>query len=238
MHAPATGLHVVVVGTDVASAAAWREALALDGHQVVDVRELHQLAELCRVAHPSVIVADLHLPDGPGLGAVAQATGERPAPVVVVCDELPDEVLDGFRNLPIEAVLTKPVAPAGLRAAVTLAACRFAQIAALRAEVADLRRQLDDRKLIERAKGIVTRRLGLDEVEAFRAIRKSSSDTNRKLAEVARRIIECDAVFEELEHGARPVSRNGSGRTGHNGHGAADHYRASTVGPGTERSEA
>ncbi len=76
---------------------------------------------------------------------------------------------------------------------------RFAGEEALRLEVAGLRQQLEDRKLIERAKGIVCQRLGAAEDEAFQRMRKLSSDQNRKLIDVAKSILDCDAVFADLE---------------------------------------
>ncbi len=202
MNAPSRCLDIVVADVDLAWASACREALGRDGHRVLHARDGRQLAELCRVAAPSVVVADLRLPDGPTLALLAEATRERHVPLVVVAADLAPDVLAAARDLPVEAALTKPVAPAALRAAVAWAARRFAIDEALRAEVSGLRQALEDRKLVERAKGIVGRRLGLDEPAAFRSLRKVASDKNRKLADVARRVIDCDEVFVELEHAA------------------------------------
>jgi hypothetical protein len=66
---------------------------------------------------------------------------------------------------------------------------------------------LEDRKLIERAKGIVMHRLRLDEAEAFRRLKRFASDNNRKLAEVARNVVSSDEIYRELE---RQDSRNGA----------------------------
>jgi len=54
--------------------------------------------------------------------------------------------------------------------------------------------------VIERAKGIVTKRLRVEEDEAFRRLRKRSSDSNQKLVDVARLVVQAEEIFHTLEH--------------------------------------
>ena len=72
---------------------------------------------------------------------------------------------------------------------------RFAQFELLNKEAADLRRALEDRKIIERAKGILMKRASLDEEEAFRRLQRLSSEKNRKLIETAQMIITAEEAF-------------------------------------------
>jgi response regulator NasT len=95
--------------------------------------------------------------------------------------------------------LIKPVKPPDLQAAITLAVARFQEMRKANEEATALRQALEDRKLIERAKGIVARRLRLEEAEAFRKLQKLASVRNRKLAEVSQGVLEADRVFQELE---------------------------------------
>jgi response regulator NasT len=97
------------------------------------------------------------------------------------------------------AYLIKPVSQADVEAAIALAMRRFEQFQAVRREAADLRQALEDRKVIERAKGIVMRRLAVNEDEAYRRLRKLGNDHNLKLVDVARTILQADEVFEALE---------------------------------------
>ena len=89
----------------------------------------------------------------------------------------------------------KPVSEEDLLPAITLALIRFRQFQALHREVADLREALEARKLIERAKGILMRRLDLSEEEAFQRLQRQSQNTNRRLAEVAEAIITADQML-------------------------------------------
>ena len=102
------------------------------------------------------------------------------------------------------AYLNKPVKPADLQAAITLAVFRFEQYQQVRAEAASLRQTLEDRKLIEQAKGIAMRRLRLDEAETYQRMRKLSSKHNWKLIDLARRLRDADAVFKALEELGEP----------------------------------
>ena len=72
-------------------------------------------------------------------------------------------------------------------------------LAALRQEVTDLRQALEDRKLIERAKGALMRRLRVDEEEAFRRLRQAASGKNMKLVEMSRQVIAAAAIFADME---------------------------------------
>jgi response regulator NasT len=73
---------------------------------------------------------------------------------------------------------------------------RFQQFEAVRKEAADLRQALEDRKLVERAKGILMKRAGLDEQAAFQRLQRLASDRNQKMAEIARTILFASEAFE------------------------------------------
>jgi two-component system, response regulator PdtaR len=95
--------------------------------------------------------------------------------------------------------LVKPVKEADVKTAITVAMRRFHHFLAVAREAASLRQALEDRKVIERAKGITMKRLRVDEEEAFRRLRKIASDENRKLVEVAQTVTAAEDVFRKLE---------------------------------------
>ena len=70
----------------------------------------------------------------------------------------------------------------------------------MRQEAADLRQALADRKVIERAKGILMKKGKLDEPEAFRRLQKLASDKNQKLVEIASMIVTAEEAFQSLEN--------------------------------------
>jgi len=86
---------------------------------------------------------------------------------------------------------------------------RFEQFKSVRREAADLRQALEDRKMIERAKGIVMRRIRVDEQDGFRRLRKLASTRNLKLVQVARMILSAEEVFTALEESDKPIKTKG-----------------------------
>jgi response regulator NasT len=144
-------------------------------------------------------VTDIKMPDLDGLEAAAEANQVRPVPVVVISGHHEAALLERATVDYVMTYLVKPVKPTDLQAAVTLAASRFANLQAARGEAAELRQALEDRKVIERAKGAVTRRVGVQEEEAYRRIRKVASDHNRKMIDVARQILAAEDTFRALE---------------------------------------
>lgn len=83
--------------------------------------------------------------------------------------------------------------------AIGIAMKRFEEFLALRQETADLRQALEDRKVIERAKGIIMRRGKLDEPEAFRRLQQLASDRSRKLVEIAQMILVAEEAFQAAD---------------------------------------
>ena len=149
-HRPAA-LRVAVVDDDPAAAATYPPVLARLGHEacVVAARDL---ADFCRAARPdAVVVAAGRIGEDVALArAVVQ---ERPVPFVLVTDGgLPASASDALAD-PFYGCLTRAAVDGGLGPAVALAARLFGLAQAERRGVADLRRQLEDRKVVERAKG-------------------------------------------------------------------------------------
>jgi response regulator NasT len=178
----------------------FQEVLPHLGHEVVALASTgRELIERCRATSPDLVIADIRMPEVDGIEAAATLNRERSVPFILVSAHQDSELLARAGAEHVMAYLTKPVKPPDLAAAVTIAMARFLQYETVRREASDLRQALEDRKLIERAKGIVIRRLGTDEQEAFRRMRKLSSDRNLKLVQVARSILTAEEIFADLE---------------------------------------
>jgi len=180
----------------------FRELLLRLGHEVVaEATNGSELVERCRGNRPDLIITDVLMPDKDGLQAVADINREVGVPVVLVTGHPEADILNRGGAEYIMACLTKPVRLTDVAAAVRLAMVRHEHFQALAREAASLRQALEDRKLIERAKGTVMKRLRVEEEEAFYRMRKLASDSNRKIVEIAQRIVGAEEVFRQLEHG-------------------------------------
>jgi response regulator NasT len=94
------------------------------------------------------------------------------------------------------AYLVKPIKDTDLTPAITIARERFREFETLRVEASDLKQALEDRKTIERAKGILMKRTGLAEPEAFRRLQKLASSKSQKLVEIARMIVTAEEAVD------------------------------------------
>lgn len=167
------------------------------GHDVVSVAETgRQLVEHCRVMNPDLVITDIKMPQMDGIEAASVIYQDQAIPVILVSAFHDRGLLERAESDHIMAYLVKPIKQADLEPAITLARKRFEQFEALRDETADLKQALEDRKLVERAKGILMQRSGLDEQTAFTRLQRLASDKNLRMAEIARTILLADEAFE------------------------------------------
>ena len=155
-----------------------------------------ELVEQCRATHPDLVITDIKMPDMDGIDAAAQIYREAAVPVILVSAYHDAEFIRRAEADHILAYLVKPIKQADLEPAIAIAMRRFEQFQALRKEAADLKQALEDRKIIEKAKGILMKKAGLDEHDAFRRLQKLASDKNRKLVEIAQIILTAEEAFE------------------------------------------
>jgi response regulator NasT len=155
-----------------------------------------ELVELCAAIHPDLVVTDIKMPDMDGIDAAAQIYRQAPIPVILVSAYHDPDFIRRAEADHVMAYLVKPIKQADLVPAIGLAMHRFDQFQALRKETTDLKQALEDRKVIEKAKGVLMKKAGLDEPAAFRRLQKLASDKNRKLIEIAQMILTAEEAFD------------------------------------------
>jgi two-component system, response regulator PdtaR len=166
------------------------------GHQVVaQARDGRELVEQCRALRPDLVITDIKMPEMDGIDAATALYKERPVPVILVSAFHDTELIERAEADHILAYLVKPIKQADLGPVIALAMRRFEQFQELRKEAADLRQALEDRKLIERAKGLLMKKAGLDEASAFRRLQKLASDKNLKLVQVAHILLTAEEAY-------------------------------------------
>ncbi len=173
-----------------------RAQLAALGHQVVAEASTGEEAVVLAVStQPDLAILDIKMPLVDGIEAAERITQARPIPIILLTAYSEAQLVERAAQANIAAYLMKPVSEEDLLPALTLALTRFKQFQALRREVVDLREALEARKVIEKAKGILMRRLDLTEEEAFRRLQRQSQEGNRKLAQVAEAIVVADQML-------------------------------------------
>lgn len=188
----------ILVADDEPEMRAWfQDTLSLLGHQVVAAAENgRQLVELFREHRPDMVVTDIKMPEMDGLTAATEIRKIQPAPVILVSAYHDPDLVERALEDHVLAYLVKPIKQPDLETAIALATRRFREFRALQQQTDDLRQALEDRKIVERAKGILMKRAGLDEPEAFRRLQKLSSEKNQKMVEIARMIVTAEEAMQ------------------------------------------
>ncbi|NQV23953.1 MAG: response regulator [Rhodopirellula sp.] len=193
----AGALRIVVADDEPDMREFYQTMLTSLGHDVLaSAEDGRQLVDLTLQLKPDLVITDICMPGLDGLSAVREITSQNPVAAIVISAYTDDEYIEQATQDCILAYLVKPIRAADLTPAIALARQRFREFQALQQQADSLRQTLEDRKIIERAKGIVMDRGRLSENDAFLRLRKLSNDRNEKLVDIARTIVTAEAAFE------------------------------------------
>jgi response regulator NasT len=191
-------MRVLIAEDDPLIARGFAQRLRSLGHEPIGpAGDGRQAIELARDGQADLYLFDIEMPNVDGLEAAEQLAlqGLR-RPVVVVTGVDDPSLIERSIASGVSAYLTKPVDTRELKAALELAAARQAEFQALEAEVERAQQALEDRKLVERAKGLLMSALNLTEQDAFRRLQLTARERNLRLADVAARIVEQQSLLE------------------------------------------
>lgn len=168
-----------------------RIGMLQDGYNIVAVlpADIFLPDRLAQIS-PDMIIVDAESQARDTLEHVVVATRDARRPIVLFTnDDDTSHVRDAIAA-GVTAYVVAGLAPERVKPVLEVAMARFQHEEAMRRELADARTQLNDRKVIDRAKGILMQRHSLDEGEAYARLRKTAMDKGMKIAEVAQRIID------------------------------------------------
>jgi len=168
-----------------------KETLEEEGYEVVgETGRGDEAVELVRDLGPDLAILDIKMPGMDGLQAAKAITAEKRAAVLILTAFSQRDLIEQARDAGALAYLVKPFQKSELIPAVEVALGRFAEIRALADENSSLADQLETRKLVDRAKGILMDRHALSEADAFRFVQKRAMDSRTALKAVAQQVID------------------------------------------------
>ncbi|HXY86371.1 MAG TPA: response regulator [Gaiellaceae bacterium] len=174
-----------------------RDLLERSGFDVcAEARDGEEAVALARSEQPDVAIMDVKMPKLDGIEAARRILDERPIPIVMLTAYGQDELVSRALEAGVFGYLVKPFREQDLLPAIRMARARHEELAALREEAESLAEALAARKAIERAKGLLMKREGLSEQEAFARLRKASQVSGRPLKVVADALIATFAAEE------------------------------------------
>ena len=144
---------------------------------------------------PDVVLIDTDSPSRDVLEQLAAVSSAAPRPVVIFTEDSGDEAIRAALRAGVSAYIVDGIAPGRLNPIMRVAIERFDADQRLRAELDDTRRTLAERKLVERAKGILMKQRAMSEEEAFSALRKLAMERSLRLGEAARQVIAVTAML-------------------------------------------
>lgn len=183
-------LRVLIVDQNLARATILEEGLREAGYRdLVVVRDMQNLMRRILDEEPDVILIDLENPNRDVLEQMFQVSRVVQKPVAMFVDSADRGTIEAAIDAGVSAYVVDGLRKERVRAIVETSVSRFRSFEKLRVELDETRRQLADRKLIDRAKGILMKQRGLGEDAAYEALRKAAMDANMRLSEVARSVI-------------------------------------------------
>jgi response regulator NasT len=183
-------MRVLLVDDDQERAATLSETLREAGHEVIGhFSEAFGLLARVQQMKPDVIIIDHDSPDRDTLEHVCMVTRDDPRPIVMFTQDREGAMIREALKAGVSAYVVDGLAPERLRPILEVAVARFEQHLALRQELDEARASLAERKVIERAKGILMKQRSCSEDEAYRLLRKAAMDGNKRLADVAEQLI-------------------------------------------------
>ncbi len=167
-----------------------RESLQEEGYEVVgDVGRGDKAVEMVEALRPDVAIFDIKMPGMSGLEAAKIVSDKKICPVVMLTAFSQREIIEQARDAGALAYLVKPFQKTDLVPAIELAIARFAELRSLSGEVAALGAQLEIRKLVDRAKGVLIDKHQMSESDAFTFIQSKAMSQRMKMGDIAEQII-------------------------------------------------
>ncbi len=191
-----TKLRVMLIDASAERARDLAHAIERRGDQVVATlvgdTDIHSAI---RRIQPDLIIIDIESPDRDTLEDMQRISDEQPRPIVMFVDECDSEAIRVAVQAGVAGYVVKGSSPDRVGPVLEVAMARFQAHQELRNELAKARSTLEDRKCIDRAKGILMDRKGMSENEAYGSLRKLAMDRNLTIADVARRLIQMSEIL-------------------------------------------
>jgi response regulator NasT len=189
-------MKILVVDEDGERRTILREALAAAGHDVIAAQlPALGLSRVVAELEPDVIIIDTESPDRDTLEHIVVISQDDPRPIVMFsADDDTDKIREAVRA-GVSAYVVDGLSTSRVQPIIDVAIARFEALQALRTELENTQVELADRKVIERAKGLLMKKKNLSEEDAYRQLRKMAMDENLRLVQVAREIVRAARIF-------------------------------------------
>lgn len=185
-----SALRVMIVDEDGERSRQLRGALTLAGYKVIaELREAIDLPDAVAGMKPHIVIVAADSPDRDTLEQISLTTRNAPRPVVMFTQDGASDTIKAAVQAGVSAYVVDGLSPDRLKPILEVACARFEAHQAISEKLADTERELSERKVVERAKGLLMARRGMSEDAAFKELRKLAMSTGKTLGEVAETLV-------------------------------------------------
>ena len=190
-------LKVLIVDQNLMRASILEEGLHEAGYRrVVVVRDMQNLLRRIVDEEPDVILIDLENPNRDVLEQMFQVSRVVHRPVAMFVDRSDSSMIEAAIDAGVGTYVVDGLRKERVKAIVDTTISRFRVFSKLREELSDARQQLEDRKLVDRAKGILMRQRGITEEQAYALLRTAAMNENLRIAQVAQSVITASRLLQ------------------------------------------
>ena len=185
-----TELTILVVDENAIRASIIEEGLNEAGHVNVQVvHEMQGVARLIETMDPDVIIIDIENPNRDMMEHMFQLTRSISRPIAMFVDRSDTDAIEAAVEAGVSAYVVDGLKKERIKPILDMAVSRFNAFSRLQRELAEARSALEERKVIERAKGILMKMRGLSEEQAFALLRQTAMNEKKKLADIAQSVV-------------------------------------------------
>jgi AmiR/NasT family two-component response regulator len=166
------------------------------GHEIVgEASDGDELVKMALEKKPDIIITDINMPILDGIEAIKKINDQMLIPSIIVSGYHDKELIERATKQGIFNYLIKPVEACDLKVAIEVAMSKFEEYKKIMDKLQHTEKTLEGRKYIEKSKGILMERLKLSEAEAMRKLQRMSTDTNKKMVDIAKEIIAANNIL-------------------------------------------
>lgn len=191
-----TALKVILVDDNTGRSAILRRALQDKGHEVIcRIANADNLVNSNEITHADVIIVNSDIPDEALFANLNDVNKTKPKPIVMFAEQSSSKMTGSAIKSGVSAYIIDGLEGQRVQPIIDVAIARFREFQALKDELDNTKSQLVERKLVEKAKGLLVAHKKISEDEAYKMLRKMAMDKNKRIADVAENVI---SVFELL----------------------------------------
>lgn len=184
-------LRVMIVDNDLKRTTPLMQSLLESGYEVIaHLKDTINLDAACCELQPDIVIIDTDSPSRDTLENICVMTMHEPRPIVMFTHDGNKEKIKSATQAGVSAYVVGSISNERLTPVIDAAVARFEEFKQLRSELKEANTKLSERKLVERAKGLLMKQRGIDENEAYSLLRNMAMEKNMRLATLSEQVIE------------------------------------------------